>query len=531
MNQPIHILKKDARHLWPEIAVTVALLLALVWVTPHNHGAPDVDLPWLYPVLGGFIKFLIPITWLVLISRLVHDEPLVGDRQFWITRPYTWYGLLAAKLLFVLAFIYLPLLLAQSYLLHHAGVHPMLAAWPFIKNFGGITAIIVLPLLALAAVTSTFVRFALSVLGAIVYLIAVIAIAALTVPNKIDVPYMGTVQEILLVAVPLAALLLQYGWRKTAVARTLLIALPAVILLLFVITPASALIGHEYAAALPIKATFNADPRFQQQEAGDPFVFRKKMAIQIPVVLDGLSDKTNLHSQHANLKIDGPNGYHYETGWVEAFNNLNPGPRASALHLQLPIAVYNRIKDGPVAMHITLGVERFEPTDDYNVPATVAPFPAPHHGACNFAEVRTDDPTSATVPGTLPHTMNCNYAFGNPAVTSVEAETSAGPCPASGAVATAPADPASPRMSAFLAPSPSVPELDPVASDEAAFGPGLTDPRFNPNPTTGTLCPGAKIHFTELKSTAKGSITVDIPAITPSAYAVRVSASPQRLRR
>ena len=57
----------------------------------------------LVPVM---LKFLVPQMWLVLISRVVHDEGLVGDRQFWITRPYPWQILLTAKLAFIFAFIF-----------------------------------------------------------------------------------------------------------------------------------------------------------------------------------------------------------------------------------------------------------------------------------------------------------------------------------------------------------------------------------------------------------------------------------------
>ena len=128
MTQPIHILRKDVRHLWPEIAVSICLLIALAWIVPHtwptdapNPLAEQNNLPWLFPVLGAFVRFLIPVVWVVVVSRLVHDEPLVGDRQFWITRPYTWYNLLASKLLFIVLFLYVPLLVMQAWLQHHAG--------------------------------------------------------------------------------------------------------------------------------------------------------------------------------------------------------------------------------------------------------------------------------------------------------------------------------------------------------------------------------------------------------------------------
>ncbi len=68
---------------------------------------------------------MLPILWLVLIARLIHDEALVGDQQFWLTRPYTWSALLAAKLLFLVLFVFVPFLVMQCYLLAHAGLNPL----------------------------------------------------------------------------------------------------------------------------------------------------------------------------------------------------------------------------------------------------------------------------------------------------------------------------------------------------------------------------------------------------------------------
>ncbi len=501
MNQSVHIFRKDARHLWPEILVSLALLGALLWVTPHNHGTPDPDVPWLYPLLGGFLKFLIPVTWLVLISRLVHDEPLVGDRQYWITRPYTWYGLLGAKLLFLVAFVYLPLFLVQAILLHHAGLHPLLAGGPFLKNFGYLTAIFILPMLALAAVTSTFIRFALSVLAAIVYLIAAITVAAFVAPSKLAVPYMGYVEGTLLVAVPLAALLLQYAYRRTALARALLIATPAVAFLLILATPAATLIGHEYATALPLHGTFDPNPGYQVTEPGEPAIARGKVLLQLPVVIGGLPMRSALQSQHVIVTLDGVAGaagpaVHYNSGWSETVSSLNPGPRPSRLLLTLPADVYNRVKDTPVTLHVTLGVEQLEAGTPYTITATAAPFPIPASGAC-----RVDAETGS---------LDCAFPFSNSKPIGITGAAVTGTC--------SNPSPSTPASSGLAASIPT-PEFDPVSSQQARFG-VLTDGSAN-------LCPGAKLDFAVARTTAKGSVTIDIPAITLSSYAMRITAPPR----
>ncbi len=140
-------------------------------------------------LLAPLLRILLPIGWLVLISRLIHDESLVGDRQFWITRPYTWPTLLAAKLLFLILFLYLPFFLMQVYLLHHAGLAIAPALPDLLRYHLRLTAIFVLPFVAIATVTSTFARLAISLLVALLYLSGVLASAAYLFEKRMTPPY------------------------------------------------------------------------------------------------------------------------------------------------------------------------------------------------------------------------------------------------------------------------------------------------------------------------------------------------------
>jgi hypothetical protein len=57
--------------------------------------------------------------------RVVQGESLVGDRQFWVTRPYEWKKLLLSKFLFLLVFLNLPLLILDVVLLAIAKFSPL----------------------------------------------------------------------------------------------------------------------------------------------------------------------------------------------------------------------------------------------------------------------------------------------------------------------------------------------------------------------------------------------------------------------
>src|ERR1044071_985168 len=135
MRQAPHIFRKDVRYLWREICLVQAMAAIFAWSTPEAIGL------LLFPAMG------------YLIARLVHAEALPGDRQFWITRPYRWQSLLAAKLLFILAFVNLPILLAQWRMVA-AGGFPLAAYAPGMLWAQVLLILILsLPVAALAAVT------------------------------------------------------------------------------------------------------------------------------------------------------------------------------------------------------------------------------------------------------------------------------------------------------------------------------------------------------------------------------------------
>lgn len=90
MNHIWTIFRKDARHHWPEILVSLAILVAFAWVEIRSwgHFDPTLDLTFVFArFLPGLVNVLVPLSWIFLIVRVVQGETLVGDRQFWVTRP------------------------------------------------------------------------------------------------------------------------------------------------------------------------------------------------------------------------------------------------------------------------------------------------------------------------------------------------------------------------------------------------------------------------------------------------------------
>ena len=101
---------------------------------------------------AGWLPAL-PLACWNLIIAVIHEEKLPGDRQYWLTRPYSWKDLLAAKALFVAAFINLPLFVWHVGAFAAVGV-PLgehLPALLWRQLF--FSAFYILPVAALAAIT------------------------------------------------------------------------------------------------------------------------------------------------------------------------------------------------------------------------------------------------------------------------------------------------------------------------------------------------------------------------------------------
>src|SRR5712675_870928 len=123
MDQILRIFKKDIRRHWPEILLSLALLALYTNRALHPWNLLDSysfsRSFYFFVVTGEYIAPVLVIFWLFLVIRVVQGESLVGDRQWWTTKPYVWWQLLLAKLLFVLVFICVPLFHVQLFLLNY----------------------------------------------------------------------------------------------------------------------------------------------------------------------------------------------------------------------------------------------------------------------------------------------------------------------------------------------------------------------------------------------------------------------------
>jgi len=149
MRQAWHIFRKDVRGMRAEIGLLIALAIVLGWAETSLTDPSWLELTCLLAAIYA-------------VARVIHFEAIPGTNQFWITRPYRRGSLLAAKVLFILICIQLPLFFAQLYMITANGF--LLAqSLPGLLCSQALTLFLVLaPAACLASLTPGIVSFVLS---------------------------------------------------------------------------------------------------------------------------------------------------------------------------------------------------------------------------------------------------------------------------------------------------------------------------------------------------------------------------------
>ena len=500
--QPIHIFQKDVLHLWPETLITLALFAAFAWSVPYGWHTSEYS--QFIPILTVLLHVLMPIAWLVVIARLIQDEALVGDRQFWTSRPYHWASLLAAKLLFLVVFIYLPFFLMQVYLLKHAGLYPSTVLPSLLYNLLLLTVIVIVPLTALAAVTSTFPRLLLSAIGAIVYCLIVGVVFLVRFLLRMPPPHFFDLLLALAILLPAIALVYQYATRKTTISRAILLATPLVVVLLLLLTPAAALIRGAYpvdtsatapkltAISIPASAeTANAPLR---KERGD-------ILLTLPFQVQGVDDKSNYSVEGVSATLQNSPA-HWTSPYETAFGSaISGGLPYTVVRLTMPEHIFDQIRNTPTDLHVSLAAEHLQAQASTTWKSTLLPFSIPGKGVCFYPPRDSDNPGGDPV---------CRFPLHPPDVLLASAEVAPSSC-------ASPAGPAVPGRAQLGSPTPFTLDFNPVVLVPLALSTG--DPAAQHH---YELCPGTPITFLEAKDAGKVRFEIDARALTLDPYAARI---------
>jgi hypothetical protein len=318
----------------------------------------------------------------------------VGDRQFWLTRPYEWKNLLAAKLLFVLVVLYLPIFIAHCVLLAEAGFYPFSYLPGLLYNLFLLTVVIVLPIFALATVTSNFARMTLTLLGAFVGMLCLSSVSSRLLPAHPVVadPSNSVVSGYsILLCAGIAAVLLQYSLRKVWLARLIVFGTPALFIMagpvLARLSNDQALIDRNYPSvasqdAAPVQLSVNPFSPGEREFATD--MYQSEILVHIPLNGTGVADGHAVIPNDVRIAFETPDGYQWVSPWqLSSTPTFLPSEGSGDSAISMPRAVYDRLKGKPLTVHLTLAVTQAKVSNVTRIPLSIHDFSVPDFGVCS----------------------------------------------------------------------------------------------------------------------------------------------------
>jgi hypothetical protein len=499
VKQALHIFRKDVGHQWIGISVSVALLCFYGWRLPAVFLAwatnpTDALSRWLL----GLALVCVCVSWVTLIARAIQDESLVGDRLFWVTRPYERKWLFAAKAVFVLAFVNLPVAIFDGVFLAVEGFHPWRYLAKLLLSQVQLTVFLILPTAALAVVTATLGQFLLALLGVgayvggVAYLASVVPSASAAVADDVGVP----IALLLPIGAALAAIIVQYFRREAWPARAILLGTAAVVPILLATAPYRFVVDHSFPQVLaqpPNPAGFTIDAAKPKAETRD-LIPTKTVPLSIPLRTGDVAQGHVVAVEGVRIRLQAPGGAKWDSAWTDNGQVLWPG--RSTLNQQIDVSskFYSSARDKPVDMQMWLALHEYRETNPRRLTVTQKSF---------FV---TDD-ANCTAEISQFWEINCKSADGEPAF-AAHMNPSTTMCPA---------------------PDPTWPSLNVLRnngnlSDEAGDGAGLFPVQpFNidfgelesPDGKSRApfLCPGTTFEIATLESNRQYQIEAEIHGI------------------
>ncbi len=364
MREALLIFRKDLDHRRGAVSAFLLLVVARM--------AIDILLPRHSGLAGAqmALGILFAMAAIGLIYDAVQQERIVGDGQYWLTRPFPWSSILAAKALFIILLVVLPVLLTGTVALAVNGVAPAVAD-PLVLTLALAGAFV----LTVASVTRTTVQFVLSV-------VAYVVLSLLSTPIMehlfgYEAGMWGSAQRVrfaaeiaVYLAVMAAVIILQYRRRATPVSRGVL---SAGLLVLVIGLP-----GWHLAFALleklngpgpsgSVQIAFDAARSPQVSPGGWSNVTTyDAVGVRIPIAITGIPTGAGIVTERVRATIDAPGGGHWDSGWrfaggIVGRGELQAGQRLITAHndywleLNIDSPFYDRanLQEAPVRVRST----------------------------------------------------------------------------------------------------------------------------------------------------------------------------------
>jgi hypothetical protein len=302
---------------------------------------------------------LIPVAWWFTIAHLIHGEPLVGQRQFRLTRPYSWKTLLASKVLFCVGFLSLPLLAADCAILAQEGFSPAGLWRSLLLRQCVLAGVYLLPPFALAAMTKNLRDFVLACAIVLVAFVVMIVVSTAYPQDAVADALLGAHRgsgDVVFLAIGVAIIVWQYGSRRTTVARAVAVALVIFEMGSAILPPKAIARTGETPRHPEIRFAFAGDraPLGPGGASGE----RNKVPVCIPVQLVG-TDRDLLDWHIAAITIVPEQGEPWTERWNWSLRGVNR-LGAEWLELSLNPEVFEKLNRRPASLHAVVGVIVYE---------------------------------------------------------------------------------------------------------------------------------------------------------------------------
>lgn len=400
MRQTIHIFKKDIRQLLPQIALVLTSAAVFCWneIRGLSRG-----------VNSGWAEFLFVVAAVFLIAMLIHAEAIPGDRQYWLTRPYAWKSLSGAKLLFVFAFIHLPVFLVQLAVLMAAGF-PLGATLPGLLWSQVLLAIcMVLPIGALASITARLSTFLYALSSAILIDQGISAVF-----RRSAQPWLGAVDWVrwTLVALGLiiiagAVLYVQYKQRATWFSLRFAASGAIVMSAAYLFLSWPMAFAVQYRLSKPYEGSaleFSLAPR---PDPGPPSGFRhQQVEVRFPISIRGIPNGSDLQANALELRFQSPGGREWKAALrplADLLRSPNGQPAILNENIFVDRGFFNEERDRPLTVHASLYLTLFGKERTRTIPLQTEPVNV------------TDRMRCFTIPANIGWDVYCRSAFRWPA--------------------------------------------------------------------------------------------------------------------
>jgi hypothetical protein len=515
MDQILHIFKKDARRHWPEIVISLALLALFTrhelnpW--EHLNGRGSISPFFLLVSWGGYITLVLVIFWAFIIVRVIQDESLVGDRQWWVTKPYEWWKLFLAKAFFVLVVICVSLFHVQIFLLDKFHFPVVGNLWRVLLMDLGIFMHLFLFVAILASLTKNFGQALLTVA-----VIVVTGIAFGWIASRFDYGEDGNsqpaivdqFQNLLFWGSVLAVPVYQFAHRRRWKALGLFAGAFAFNILLGVVVPSTETTETKYSLAeLPqasVKIAVRPVPESTGKSIANGWFDRTpNVYLNIPVSVSGVAPSSVVVIDLMKLTADSPQDSRWGRGWKYQHAELWPEDQWSSLAYEVGRKEYEKVKTVSMNIHLELALSEYQETDPRILKVSGEKFVDPTLGICRVGPIRSE-------------WLECLNAFRDPGfIATVDMRNS--PCPkeensgetSAEAISHAWQSPNS-DVFPFYGYSPIVKSTILFRDASLAYDPGRTTKLKIP---TALFCPGTDIRLSKPVLTRKWRLKLEIPNV------------------